>query len=245
MNPILGIVVLLAAAASTSGQAQDPQETKKKLMDQVRERLAEERRRILDRVGKLIDEELDKRGGGGEPIGVAELIERRREQLQRDIEERQGAIRELELWKEDIALIEEVRKEKPAATREEVNAAFQAAYQLLAEDKDYAAGNRAFKKLFYAYREVPEFFGTAVISAYNIACGYSLLGGDPNITRSLDWLEVSLRLGYAARTGGCENGCQYDREPHSSFEHMELDTDLENIRTTERWKELVKRFKPR
>ncbi len=57
---------------------------------------------------------------------------------------------------------------------------------------------------------------------YNIACALSLKGEKSD---SIDWLEKALDKGFL------------------EFEHMERDTDLDNIRNEARFKELVEKFK--
>jgi hypothetical protein len=238
----IGAMTWLLIAAAALASQDDPAALKKKLMDQVRARLAEERAQILSRIGTLLDEELEASGGGA--AGLAEQIDQRAARIKKEIDDRQFELRALALMKADLPIVESLPKEGPK-TGEDMSRIFQEAYGALSEEKDYAKGNRGFKVLYYALKDQEDtrLSFQATISAYNIACGYSLMGKEHAET-ALDWLELSLRRGYAERAAGCRNGCQYDTDPHSSFEHMEIDPDLENLRDTERWKELTRRFKP-
>jgi len=62
----------------------------------------------------------------------------------------------------------------------------------------------------------------AIDSAYNIACGYALLGEKKN---ALDWLEKAIEIGW------------------KDGDHLEKDSDLESLRGEERYKKLVGRLK--
>lgn len=237
----MNIIALALVTASLAAQQEDPAALKKKLMDQVRARLAKEREQILARIGTVIDEELAKLPAGA---GMAEKIDQRIETLEKEIADRQFELRAMAMMKTDLPVIEALEKDAPK-NGEEVSKIFQDSFKALSEEKDFEKGNRGFKVLYYALKDQadPRLSFQATISAYNIACGYSLLSKE-QAELALDWLEISLRRGYADRAQGCSNGCQYDNDPHSSFEHMEIDPDLENVRDTPRWKEIVKKFKP-
>lgn len=237
----MNIFALAALAASLGAAQEDPAALKKKLMDQVRARLAKEHEQILARIAAVIDEELAKLPAGA---GMAGKIDQRIEALKKEIGDRQFELKAMAIMKTDLPILESLEKAAPK-TKEEVGKIFQDSYKALSEEKDYEKGNRGFKVLYYALKDQadPRLSFEATISAYNIACGLSLLSRE-QAELALDWLEIALRRGYADRAQGCNNGCQYDNDPHSSFEHMEIDPDLENVRDTARWSEIVKKFKP-
>lgn len=60
-----------------------------------------------------------------------------------------------------------------------------------------------------------------IMAPYNVGCIYSLQG---NIPQALKYLEQSLKMGY------------------NDFEHMSKDHDLDNIRTTKEYKDLIARY---
>lgn len=231
---IFAILMALPAAAQ-----QDKEAIKKKLMDQVKARLEKERAAVLDRVGKLIDEELAKTAGGG-PIG--DQIEARLRELELTVAEAQAEAREWALWKTDLKMIEELQANP--LNDADIKQLWDEGFAALSEDHDFEKGNANFKKIYYFLKISGSNHDYVMIAPYNLACGYSLWGKEHQ-QEALDWLEISLRNDYTKRASGCQAGrCQYDPEPHNSFEHMEIDPDLENLRDSDRWKDLVRRFKP-
>ncbi|MDP6958937.1 MAG: hypothetical protein QF645_09010, partial [Planctomycetota bacterium] len=71
-----------------------------------------------------------------------------------------------------------------------------------------------FKLLFYSSPRSQ----WAVVSAYNVACGYALSGKKAH---ALDWLEMSVKGGY------------------DDFEHMRADSDLDSLRKEKRYNKLL------
>ena len=86
----------------------------------------------------------------------------------------------------------------------------------LHEEKKYEEAIKIFKEIYEKHPK--ESLGAT--SAYNIACGYSLLNKKDD---ALDWLEKSIEAGFA------------------KFDHMENDTDLDNIRDDKRYKKLLEK----
>lgn len=239
---LIWIAALLAATTLPATAQQDKEAIKKKLMEQVEKRLAEQRKVILERLGKLIDDELAQvPAAAPKKSELAETLDKKIADLETQVFNSKAQLRELRLWKEDIKLIESV-KEDPPRTQADLQDIWTESFAALSEDKDYEKGNEGFKKIYYALQGTNHPW--KIISPYNIACGYALKGKDTR-KKALDWLEVSLRSGYAARAQGCTNGCQYDSDPHSSFEHMQVDTDLDSLHGTKRWKEMIRRYKPK
>lgn len=96
-------------------------------------------------------------------------------------------------------------------TQKRFNEAFK-----LHEEKKYEDAIKIFKEI---YEKRPKDHWGAT-SAYNIACGYSLLSKKDE---ALDWLEKSIEAGF------------------KDFDHMEKDTDLDNIRDDKRYKNLLEK----
>lgn len=235
MKLALMFAILVAPAAAQ----QDKEAVKKRLMDQVKARLEKERKAVLDRIGKLIDEELEKAPAGGP---IAEQIDKRLLELELTIANAQAEARELEVWKADMELISALQNGDPL-TDQDLQGIWTESFAALSEDKEFEKGNRGFKTIYYFLKLRQSTHSYVQISPYNIACGYALWGKEHQ-KEALDWLEIALRNGYGRESQGCVNGCQYDPDPHTSFEHMEVDTDLENLRDSDRWKELMRRYKP-
>ena len=232
---IFAMLIALPAAAQ-----QDKEAVKKKLMDQVKSRLEKERKAVLDRIGKLIDDELAKASGGGP---IADQLDRRIKELELTILDAEAEARELKLWQSDLKVIEELQAGDELG-QQELQGIWDEAFAALSEDADFEKGNAGFKTLYYYLKMRNPTHTWVMVAPYNLACGYALWGKDHQ-DEALTWLEVSLRNGYAQRSGGCAAGrCQYDPEPHTSFEHMEIDTDLESLRDTDRWKQMIRRYKP-
>lgn len=97
--------------------------------------------------------------------------------------------------------------------QEEADKKFQDAYKLH-EEKKYDDAIQIFKEIYDKFPKE----NLGFTSAYNVACGYSLLGKKDE---ALDWLKKSIEAGF------------------KDFEHMENDTDLDNIRDDARYKKLL------
>jgi tetratricopeptide (TPR) repeat protein len=88
----------------------------------------------------------------------------------------------------------------------------------LHEQKRYREAIEKFKSLIDAHPKAAQ----ALASAYNIACGYALLGETSN---ALDWLQKTVDLGFTNIAG------------------MEGDADLKSLRGEERYHQLVEKLK--
>src|SRR5688572_18360916 len=227
-------VLAAAIAAAPAVRAQETDEQmKQRILDRVRARLQQEKKTILERMSKVIDEELS--GGprnGGAPAPAhppghdqrirdlqrkPQALDDQRDDLMRDM---RGIRRETD----DAKLIADAKR-SPPETMEEAQAAFKEAFEQHNESTSDLSGNRekavkgfeksiaGFKKLFYALKDIPEASGLAIPSAYNVACGYALSG---NAQEAIDWLEISIKAGY------------------NDYEHIRADSDFESIRKERR-----------
>jgi len=230
-------------AAPLSARAQESDEAlKARILEKVKKQLADEHKVILERVAKAIDEEL---AGGAKPEPkpnpdpaprtpekrIKDLerkikaLDDQREDLQRDI---RGIKREIE----DAEIIEDATKAGPQTGREaqdEFKSYFDthdAATKLLKTERDQAVKKfeksiAGFKRLFYALRPAGNaelMRGLGVPSAYNVACGYALIGQNE---KAIDWLEISVKAGY------------------DDFDHMRQDSDLDGLRKERRYLRLL------
>jgi hypothetical protein len=231
---------MLALAAglliANTAFAQNNDEKKKEILDKVKARLEETRKAVLDRVGQIIDEELAKGGKNETPKATGALGDRVKQLEKRltELRDEEAKIRrELVMLRwagKDEKLYSEVRKAgmEPQEAQDLFNEGMQAH-----NDKDFKTSIPAFKKIAYAFydNENKQLTNFACISAYNVSCGYSLDGKNEE---ALDWLEISINLGWFTLQDQCHE---------SMLEHMEKDTDLDNIREEARYKEFVKRGK--
>lgn len=218
--------------------AQSNDEKKKQIMDKVKTRLEETRKAVLERVGQIIDEELAKSGSGETPKATGTAADRVKQLEKRltELRDEEAKIRrELVMLRwagKDEKLYSDVRKAgmEPQEAQDLFNEGMEAH-----NEKDFKTSIPAFKKITYAFydHENKQLTNFACISAYNVACGYSL---DGKKEEALDWLEISINLGWFTLQDQCHE---------NMLEHMENDTDLDNIRGEARYKEFVKRGKTR
>lgn len=211
MSPVLAALCALAFVQDENEQL------KKSILDKVRDRLREERVRILKRVAEIIDEELRK-DGKTEPKTESETEKRIRE-LERKLrileDQREDLVTEIGKTKR-LAADEELRRDAPKlAPRDEAGAkeAFDKGVKEL-EAKRYDDAIRTFKILHYGHPKT----SLGVLSAYNIACGYALAGKKDH---ALDWLEIAVEGGY------------------QRFDHLRKDPDLDSLRGERRYKKLL------
>lgn len=214
----MSLIATLLTLLSTVSFAQEDRETlKKRLLEKVRERIQAENAKTLERVARMIDEEFSTAGAKKDPPAASPIdakireTEKEKKKLELKIEELSNLIRRLQRFKEDEAILEELKKDP--LEPDEVQAFFDAA---LGEhrDKNFDTSIHDFKKLFYQFSK--ESFGST--SAYNVACGYSLAGDKE---RALDWLEISIEHGF------------------NSWDHIRKDADLESLRDHVRYKKLM------
>ena len=232
---VLAFAALIAFAPAVRAQETDEQ-MKRRILDKVREQLQQEKKAILERMSKVIDEELSgapKKDGAPVPAPAhpqgaqdkrirdlqrrLQALDDQRDDLMRDI---RGIKRET-----DDAMIVAEAKRSPPETMEEANAEFKEAFEAHNEATSDLSSNRekalkgfdksitGFKKLYYALKDIPEASGLVVPSIYNVACGYAL-SGKPQ--EAIDWLEIAIKAGY------------------SNWDHIRTDTDFDSIRKERR-----------
>ncbi len=220
----LAASLLLATAASA--QDEDPAALKSRILEKVREKLAADRKALLQRVEKIIDEELS--GKAPEPApapkpappavappaeaGKVRDLEKKLKALEDQKEAIQAELAKLRREAEDEAVRREARREGPNDLIE-AQALFQEGLEAH-EAKKFDRSIRLFKRIYYQFPE--EVIGFT--SAYNVACGYALAGRKDE---ALDWLELSVRKGF------------------NKFDHMRQDSDLDSLRDETRYKKLL------
>jgi hypothetical protein len=253
MRLIFPVLLALAAAVAVppSARAQESDEAlKKRIMDGVKKQLAAERKAILERMSKVIDEEL---GGGAKPDPAPgpkspdkslrdlerklQALDDQRADVLRDIRGIKREAEDASIAKETEDLQRDIQKavqnrdqQAFTAVQKEVADEFKTyfdthneATNLLKKDRDQALKKfdksiAGFKRLYYALRGQPVMKGTAVPSAYNVACGYALAG---NNEQALDWLWISIMIGY------------------DDFDHIRQDSDLDGLRKERRYLRLL------
>ncbi|HTF56010.1 MAG TPA: hypothetical protein VK661_01965 [Planctomycetota bacterium] len=244
--PVL-LALAAAVAVPPSARAQESDEAlKKRIMDQIKEELAKKHKDILEKVSKAIDEELSGKAKpetkpepaptpkAGEPKSADKRVKDLERKLKALDDQREDILRDIRGIKrevEDADIIEDATKSGPQ-TRLEASDEFksyfdthEAATKLLKTDRDQAVKKfeksiAGFKRLFYALRKAdPDVArGMGVPSAYNVACGYALIGQNE---KAIDWLEASIKAGY------------------DDFDHMRADTDLDGLRKERRYLRLL------
>lgn len=207
----------------------DDEKAKKRVMDEVKSRLDKSRAALMEKISKLIDDELGIKHAATSNKKLADLEKRIRK-----IEDEQNALRielrELKWWEADARLIEEAAKEE--LNQQEYVELFREALDDLT-NKEYERSIKAFKRIFYMLidNENERVVRLASGSAYNVACGYALWGKKDE---ALDWLEISYRHGIGESGDQC----------HEDFiAHTENDSDLDSLRNEPRYKELIRRAK--
>lgn len=223
--------LLVLTLAGTAALAQSDEEKKKALMDKVRAKLERDRQALLEKISKLIDDELGLKSRPSDGTGKrVQEIEKRLRQLEEEKARLLVELREAKWWEQDAKLIEEAKKEE--LTPQEANDLFKEALDDH-NNKNYDKSIPAFKKIFYLFckHENERIVQFAGISAYNVACGYALWGKKEE---ALDWLEISFAYGF--------NDIQ-DQCHETPIEHTENDSDLDLLRNEQRYKDLIRRFK--
>ena len=211
---MLTLVSILFLAPCTPVQDQDPAEVKKRILEKVGQRLASERAALLKRIEKIIDEELAKdqpaAKSGGDPVREAE------KRLRAAEEEKERAAAELAKAKRDAddePLRKLARKEGPH-DEEEAPEIFERALKLHDESKSYQESIPLFKRIYFQFPKT----SIGATSAYNVACGYALLGKNEE---AIDWLETSIKAGF------------------NKIDHLRKDPDLDGLRNEKRYKKLL------
>lgn len=233
----VGVIAAIAAAPAARAQESD-EDLKRRILDKVRDRLAEERKAILERLSKVIDEELagaaKKPPAPGAPDAKGadprikdlerklEGIEDQRDDLLRDI-------RAIRRETEDAKIIQEAKKSPPESAQE-AQEEFREYFEMhndatkdLETNKEKAARGfeksiAGFKRLHYCYKDEEQMQGLMIPSTYNVACGYALIGKK---AEAIDWLEMAIRAGY------------------KNWKHIGEDSDLDSLRKERRFIRLL------
>jgi len=235
-------VALLTAAQPAFARQESDEALKERILEKVRRRIQEENKAILEKMAKIIDEELA--GGGAKPGPEAaprtpKDAEKKIRELERKLraldDQRDDLMRDIRSVKREVAdakIIEEAKKSAPE-TGQEAKDEFDSylethneATKIIGTDREKAVQGfeksmAGFKRLFYAFRESPESNGHQIFgipSAYNVACGLALIGKN---TEAIDWIEVAIQHGY------------------KNWDHMRQDSDLDGLRKERRFLRLL------
>lgn len=232
---LLTAVILAAGSLSAIAQAeqppQDPEKLKQGILDKVKARLQEEHKKILDRLSKIIDEELAKVKPADPPKGGAAKIRELQKKLQQLDDERDALAAQIRgIQREDADAKLRKDAESIPEDNETISEMFDEAMKHHTEgtealkkndrktaEKAFGESIPGFKKLYYRFSD--RRYGA--ICAYNVACGYSLLDSREN---ALDWIELSMKAGY--------------NQP-GDFDHMRQDSDLDNLRKERRYQKIM------
>lgn len=220
--------LFMALVGPAWAQEQDPQELKRRILQKVREKLTAERAAFLERMSRIIDEELAKEGPKPKapapapkepaaplPPDVAKKVQEEERLLrieEEKIEKRRAEVERLKREASDEDVKKEAKRDGPHDAQE-ARELFDAALAQH-EQKSFKQSIRMFKRIYYQFPKSRIGF----ISAYNVACGHALAGEKE---LALDWLETSVRQGY------------------DDFDHLREDTDLDNLRDEKRYKKLL------
>jgi len=207
-------------------RTQEDAELKARILEKVRAKIVADRAALLQRIERIIDEELSKPGPAakpgpakpapkGEPEGDAKVkdLERKMRLLEEQKETLAAEMAKAKRQAADEALREEARKDGPHDA-EEAQEMFDNALELHDKDKNYREAIKLFKRIYYNFPKTR----VGAISAYNAACGYALAGSKEE---AIDWLEYSVKAGY------------------NDFDHLRKDTDLDGLRNEKRYKKLL------
>jgi len=212
MLTLLSAILLSFPAAA---QDQDPVEVKKRILEKVGRRLADERAALLKRIEKIVDEELARDAQpaakvGGDPVKEAE------KKLRAAEEEKERAAAELAKAKRDAddEPLRKLAKKDGPHDEEEAQEIFERALKLHDETKNYKESIPLFKRIYFQFPKA----SIGATSAYNVACGYALLGKNEE---AIDWLETSVKAGFA------------------KIDHLRKDPDLDGLRNEKRYKKLL------
>jgi TolA-binding protein len=218
MSKWLAAILVLGLSPLAHGQ-DDPAELKARILEKVRAKLSSDRSALLQRIEKIIDEELTKGGPAVKAPAVPQegddvkQLERKMRQLEEQKESLQVEMAKAKRLEADAPLREEAKKDGPHGA-EEAQEMFDNALELHDKDKNYREAIKLFKRIYYNYPKSK----MGAISAYNAACGYALSGQKEE---ALDWLELSVKSGYA------------------DFDHLREDSDLDGLRGEKRYKKLL------
>lgn len=213
---LLALASVLALGASVSAQEDGAAELKKRIMERVRTKLAQERAAFLKRVEQIIDEEYAREPEPAPPAAKAEPGLDELERKLRALKEQEEILKEKLARKKRMAsdedVIRQAKKEGPHTLQQSAEM-FRTGIRFH-EAKKFQESVRIFKRIYYRFpgHEI------GVISAYNVACGYALTD---EAERALDWLEISVEKGY------------------NDFDHMRKDPDLDSLRGNKRYKRLL------
>ncbi|MBV8881023.1 MAG: hypothetical protein JO332_13725 [Planctomycetaceae bacterium] len=219
MSKYLAAIFMLGLSSSAFAQDADPAEVKARILEKVRAKLAADRSALLQRIGKIIDEELAKEPAAKTPTAPAQGdptvkdLERKMRQLEEQKETLAVEMAKAKRLAADEPLKEEARKNGPH-DGEEAQEMFDNALELHDKDKNYREAIKLFKRIYYNFPKSK----MGAISAYNAACGFALSGQKEE---ALDWLELSVKSGYA------------------DFDHLRKDTDLDGLRNEKRYRKLL------
>lgn len=212
---LLALASVLALGSAAAAQEDATAELKKRIMERVRAKLAQERAAFLKRVEQIIDEEYARKpetppAAKAEP-GLDDL-----ERKLRALKEQEQILKEQLARKKRMAADEDVirqAKEEGPHTLQQSSEMFRTGIRFH-EAKKFQESVRIFKRIYYRFpgHEI------GVISAYNVACGYALTD---EVEHALDWLEVCIEKGY------------------NDFDHMRKDPDLDSLRGNTRYKRLL------
>lgn len=225
MKKILAALLCSVVGASFA-QTPDTEKLKKDILDQVKKYLDDRRSQLLDKLGSMLDEELGLKKKSNK---AEEKLKQLKDQLSKAEKEVNRLKISVLIWtyiKDDGELYEEAQQ----IEQSELNDLFDEYIDELNANNDIE-GATGFKKLFYRVFEYPQAQSFASTCSYNVACGYSKAGKK---NEALDWFEISMSFGFG--DGSCQ--CHGD-----NFKHIDNDTDLDNIRNEERFKDILKRFK--
>ena len=211
----MSLALALGLPALAAAQDQDSAELKRRILEKVREKLASERAALLQRVEKIVDEELAKdapaaRAADGD--AKAKELERKLKALEEEKERIAAELAKAKREAGDEALKKLAQKEGPH-DGDDAQQMFDEALKLH-EEKNYKESVPLFKRVYYNFPKSPIGF----TSAYNVACGYALAGQKEE---ALDWLETSVKAGF------------------SKIDHIRKDTDLDSLRNEKRYKRLL------
>ena len=210
--------MLLSAvlASACFAQDQDPAELKKHILEKVGQRLAAERAALMKRIEKIIDEELAPPAKVEAPAAKGDPVKEAEKKLRAAEEEKERAGAELAKAKrdaEDEPIRKEAKKDGPH-DEEEAQELFDRALKLHDEKKTFKESIHLFKRVYFQFPKASVGF----TSAYNVACGYALLGMKEE---AIDWLETSIKAGF------------------SKIDHLRKDPDLDTLRNEKRYKKLL------
>ena len=210
------LFTLAIASVAHAQQDADPAELKKRILEKVGQRLAVERMALLKRIEKIVDEELAKEQPSAKVLEGDAKVRELEKKLRAQEEEKERTAAELAKAKreaEDEPIRKEAKKDGPH-DEDEAQELFTAALKLHDEDKDFTKSIHLFKRIYFQFPKSS--FGFT--SAYNVACGYALMGKKEE---AIDWLETSIKAGF------------------SKIDHLRKDPDLDSLRNEKRYKKLL------